>query len=200
MGGGGRECAHAWESAPSFGCEACALRTLRYARVVARRRARQDLVEDVASVATAEIFLLRKFDPAKGPFPSFVWMIVGRTAAQFHRVERRERRNLDAAGAVAVNVVRRGGVPYAEGSGPEQAIRTSELSLMMWEVTRKLSPENRRAFAMHLLGYKRWEIAEAVLVDGAHISPQAWGQRLRPIEAHVAKALELRLERPPAER
>jgi hypothetical protein len=74
---------------------------------------------------------------------------------------------------------------------PTGAIREAELAVMLGELFREFTPENYEALRLFYVGYHVTEIAELVLVDGRHLTSQAWNRRLGLMKKRILRALDL---------
>lgn len=192
-----RGCDHAWESAPDLECDTCVGQLWAVATLTARHVARNHAdADDVAAEAVDEIRTGRKFNPNRARFSTFVGMIVRTKAAAYYRREGRAERNAKVLAPIILRPRYRRGVvdDAALDHASDCAQREVELQLMLDEIMKDMVPEDQEAFALHLAGYSRAEIAQTVLVNGETITPQRWSQRLLPIQARVVEALELRLK------
>ncbi len=187
-------CVHDWKAGPEYDCNDCMEHVGEEAKKMAKPLTRnEDDALDVASEAVLFILAKRQFDPRRGfRFTTYLRVVVTTAAAAFYRALSREDRTTAAIGPLTINVRRSPGGRWAEPLDAEAAIRTAELAVMLSDILDLLEPENREAFCLRLAGYSRVEIARRVPVDGTYLTPQAWSQRLVPIEEAIVEALQLK--------
>jgi RNA polymerase sigma factor (sigma-70 family) len=185
-------CSHDWKAEPAYACDACMGEVHNCALVLARKASRnEDDAHDIASEAIVEILRVRRFDPDRGSFTTYLRVVVKNAAAAFYRASKRASRNVTSVGPLHVQVAVRNRIGFAESHDPTAEIREAELTVMLAQVLENLEPYDCQAFTLHLAGYHRDEISQQVLVDGHRLTPQRWSQRLRPIEDAVGQTLGL---------